>query len=190
MSEFLSFVKARPPPRFPSSLTANQLLLLPLTISALLYALAFHLLLPLYRRHRARYAQYLPLVGGGGSGNDSGEGAATRLRRRVTSALLDFLPTFRFAEPWLAPARGGSSRRDRRRRGRVVDAGEDDDDDENVDEDVDAGDEELEDAVWDGGVVDRRVAPTALPLDRHRRLSRELEEGFMDSSSDEGGDGR
>jgi hypothetical protein len=178
MSEFLSFVK---------------LLLLPLTISALLYAAAFHLLLPLYRRHRARYAQYLPLAGAASSGGgDSGEGAATRLRRRVTSALLDFLPTFRFAEPWLAPARGAASRaRRRRRRGRVVvDAGEDDDYEDNADDDVDVGDEELEDAVWDGGVVDRRVAPAALPLDRHRRLSRDLEEGFMDSSSDDDGDGR
>jgi hypothetical protein len=65
------------------------------------------------------------------------------------------------------------------------------DDDDELDDDVDVGDEELSDAVWDGGVIDRRVAPAALPLDRHRRLSRELEEGFMDSSSDEDdGDGR
>ncbi|OAP56650.1 hypothetical protein AYL99_08762 [Fonsecaea erecta] len=36
-------------------------ILLPLFISLVLYLVVFYALLPLYRRHRARYAQYLPL---------------------------------------------------------------------------------------------------------------------------------
>ncbi|KAK5065237.1 hypothetical protein LTR84_001075 [Exophiala bonariae] len=36
-------------------------ILLPMFVSLVLYLLIFHALLPLYRRHRARYSQYLPL---------------------------------------------------------------------------------------------------------------------------------
>jgi hypothetical protein len=87
----------------------------------------------------------------------------TNLRHRVTEALFAFLPNFRWAENWLLPARE-----------RVVDASDSYDD----------GDEELDDAVWDGtdGPIDRQ--PVNRPDDR-RRLSRDLEEGFRDSSDEE-----
>ncbi|KIW26673.1 uncharacterized protein PV07_06488 [Cladophialophora immunda] len=39
----------------------SRTILLPLFISLVLYLLVFYALLPLYRRHRARYSQYLPL---------------------------------------------------------------------------------------------------------------------------------
>jgi hypothetical protein len=136
-----------------------QSLLGPLLISAILYFLIFWLFLPLYRRHRARYSQYLPLALTSAPIAD-----ASGLRQRVTAALRDFLPNFRSTESWLRPARE-----------RVVDA-----------DDYDA-DEELEDAVWDG-MEGRRDALEGqlghISIDR-RRLSRELEEGFRDSSDDD-----
>jgi len=58
-------------------------------------------------------------------------------------------------------------------RERVTDASADDDD----------GDEELDDAVWDG--TDGRLNFHPQRPDNRRRLSRELEEGFRDSSDDE-----
>ena len=136
-----------------------QSVFVPLVVSAILYALIFHLLLPLYRRHRARYSHYLPL-----SISSNPIPDATNLRHRVTEALFAFLPNFRWAENWLLPARE-----------RVVDASATYDDD---------GDEELDDAVWDGTDISPNHPITNRPDDR-RRLSRDLEEGFRDSSSDE-----
>jgi hypothetical protein len=43
------------------SLTPPQTLLLPLSLASILYILLAHLLLPFVRRHRSRYAQYLPM---------------------------------------------------------------------------------------------------------------------------------
>jgi hypothetical protein len=131
----------------------------PLLISAILYFVVFWLLLPVYRRHRTRYSQYLPLALNSVPLTDT-----TSLRHRIVDALYAFFPNFRYAQSWLRPARE-----------RVVDA-----------DDYDA-DEELEDAVWDG-TDGRRDALEGQPehpdIDR-RRLSRELEEGFRDSSDDE-----
>jgi hypothetical protein len=80
----------------------------------------------------------------------------------VTEALFAFLPNFRWAENWLLPARE-----------RVIDATADDD-----------GDEELDDAVWDA--MDRQIeALHPQRPDNRRRLSRDLEEGFRDSSDEE-----
>jgi hypothetical protein len=127
-----------------------------LVISILLYFLLFHLLLPLYRRHRARYSEYLPL-GIAASSSTS----PSNLRGRISDALHSFLPTFRLAENWLLPGRA-----------RVFSAADDE-----------AGDEELEEAVWDGN--DGGHHPEPRTEDRQRRLSRHLEEGFRDSSDDE-----
>jgi hypothetical protein len=136
----------------------------PLVISALLYALIFHLLLPLYRRHRARYSHYLPLSIASTS-NPIGVPDTTNLRHRVTEALYAFLPNFRWAENWLLPARESIT---------DASAGLDDED----------GDEELDEAVWDG--TDRHIEGFhSHRPDNRRRLSRELEEGFRDSSDDE-----
>jgi len=59
-------------------------------------------------------------------------------------------------------------------RERIIDASQDDDYD----------DEELDDAVWDGS--DGRIANLhPIRPDNRRRLSRDLEEGFRDSSDEE-----
>merc|ERR1712000_77218 len=42
-------------------LNFTKTVLIPVFIAAVLYLVIFHALLPLYRRHRARYSQYLPL---------------------------------------------------------------------------------------------------------------------------------
>jgi len=47
------------------------------------------------------------------------------------------------------------------------------------------GDEELEEGVWDGLDSRRDALDARAVVDSRRRLSRELEEGFMDSSDDE-----
>jgi hypothetical protein len=64
----MNFIKVTNPPslRDPTSehcsvANYNQTILIPIFIALALYLLAFHVLLPLYRNHRARYAQYLPL---------------------------------------------------------------------------------------------------------------------------------
>jgi len=46
-------------------------------------------------------------------------------------------------------------------------------------------DEELEEGVWDGLDSRRDALDARAVVDSRRRLSRELEEGFMDSSDDE-----
>ncbi|KAF2672329.1 hypothetical protein BT63DRAFT_438146 [Microthyrium microscopicum] len=148
---FLSFVKA---------------LLVPLLISALIYCVLFFAVLPLYRRHIARYSQYLPLQSA-----SSTPSIATRARDALSSILPTFLsPNFRFAERWLRP-----------RRGRVDSPGGSE-----VGDDLASQDEELEEAVWDG--IDRRRGGLREGLgmgEERPRLSRDLEEGFRDSSDEE-----
>jgi hypothetical protein len=61
-------------------------------------------------------------------------------------------------------------------RSRITDASANDED----------GDEELDDAVWDGNDGGLNFQPQRPQRpDNRRRLSRELEEGFRDSSDDE-----
>jgi len=146
-------------------------LFLPLIISALLYALLFYILLPLYRRHRARYAQYLPV-----SLASSDTVLPNDLRNRVVDALVTFLSSLPFAAPNLGRWRG-------RGHSRVVDGRDGVDDDDHS-----SGEEELTEAVWDGtdhDAAESRRHESIAREERHRRLSRDLEEGFRDSTDDE-----
>ena len=150
-----------------------QSFLVPLILAALIYAFLTFLVLPLYRRHRQRYAQYLPLSTPS-LGNLSS--STYSIRQRASDALLAFLLPSRFAG-W------------RSRRSRVVDAS----DGERM------RDEELGDLTDDSetdemgmprdSVTDRRRDAYERTSSREsvsdRRLSRELEEGFRDSSDDE-----
>jgi len=131
-------------------------------------------LVPAYRRHRQRYAQYQPV---GGPWPSSLATSTSSLRQRLTAVITTVV----------VPSRWASGRMRRRRR--VVDAeGERPDeemgdmaDDTDVDEDEGAMVPGRRDAVS----LDQREG-----LHSDRRLSRELEEGFRDSSDDEDGPGR
>jgi hypothetical protein len=164
-----------------------QSLILPLLIALILYLVLFHAILPLYRQHRARYAEYLPVSFNSSSPDAILPSSYNTLRTRLAEALVAFILTISTIIP-------SSSTSWARQRGGVSARG-------NVDDDLDSdGDEELEEGVWDGrdGESDRalgramrgrgRGRPT---IERHEetpRLSRDLEEGFRDSSGDEDSD--
>ncbi|KFY88114.1 hypothetical protein V500_06551 [Pseudogymnoascus sp. VKM F-4518 (FW-2643)] len=146
----------------PSPTTTALLLtfLVPLAIAAALYLLLTYALIPLYQRHHARYVSYLPLTALSTS--------TSSFRARVQASIAEYmLPagwrTDFNAHQFAADSRSGSEAGD------------------------DAGEELYE------FVVGRRVG---VSLDARRggaggreevsRLSRDLEEGFADDSSDDG----
>ncbi|KAI9763436.1 MAG: hypothetical protein M1840_000518 [Geoglossum simile] len=145
----------------------RQTILIPALISLVLYLLTTYVFLPLFRRHRQRYSQYLPLPP-----------SSTRLRTTLFT---------------LFPSQGFFSRRNRTRRhgadmGHSVDGGDIEDAIDGAESSV-FDDEEGEDMVGFDIDEQRREA-----LERRRnganrgevvRLSRDLEEGFRDDSSDE-----
>ncbi|KAH0846981.1 hypothetical protein AYO21_02323 [Fonsecaea monophora] len=63
-------------------LNFSRTILLPLFISLILYLVVFYALLPLYRRHRARYSQYLPLP------LESVQSASASLSTRVLNSVI------------------------------------------------------------------------------------------------------
>ncbi|ROT42135.1 hypothetical protein SODALDRAFT_8210 [Sodiomyces alkalinus F11] len=141
--------------------TALKPLLVTAAVSLLLFLIGTYVALPVWRRARQRYAQYIPL--------DSLSSQTSSFRQRVQNGLSQFA-----ANPfWRRNPSGGT----------VVDG-------DAFDDGVASEDgEEL-------GHVDpnsrRRLAEDAQRNgpDNTGRLSRDLEEGFRDDSSDEGGNNR
>lgn len=135
-----------------------QILFLPFLISSILYLLLAHLLLPLYRTHRARYNNYLPMPASLSSTSDS-----------IRSRAANFLTRLALPRSQAQTSASGGVRRD-------------------SSEDL-FGDEEGETMVGfdyrdrtERGVRGGRVES----LWSDGRLSRDLEEGFRDDSSEEG----
>ncbi|KAF2097168.1 hypothetical protein NA57DRAFT_77422 [Rhizodiscina lignyota] len=154
-------------------------ILIPAVFALSLYLLLTYVLLPLWRRHRQRYAQYLPLHSALDFDNIST--STNSFRARLQDALASF---------FLPP-----SIRARWRRSRVVDGSGMRGAGDNGDDDI-IGEDEGEDLVNLSGIeAARREALEARrsELERirrggefsDRRLSRDLEEGFMDSSDEE-----
>jgi len=134
--------------------------LLPATFSLFLYLLITFAILPVYRRYRQRYAQYLPL--------NAISTRTSSLRERVSDALLHFLlPT-----AWRRRALGHPSDVPRY-------AG---DSDGSL-----FGEEEGEGMVGFDVEASRRdaMARQEEAAIAERRLSRDLEEGFRDESDDD-----
>jgi len=130
----------------------------PALISLALYILLSYLLIPIWRRYRNRYSQYLPI--------DRITTRTTSLRHRLQGALVDFLLP--------------SSWRSDFNRGRFAisphegsDSGFDDDEGEEL--------FEVDDNRREALSLDARRGRD----EDGRRLSRELEEGFKDDSDDE-----
>ncbi|CEJ89871.1 hypothetical protein VHEMI05692 [[Torrubiella] hemipterigena] len=126
--------------------------IIPAIISLILFSVVTFVIVPVWRRYRNRYAQYLPL--------DAISNQTASLRSRITSRLASLV----LPSTW---------RRDQE----VIAATGDDDE-------LDDG-EELSavqaDRLRD---LERRMGESRLP-DHTRRLSRDLEEGFMDDSDDD-----
>lgn len=165
-----------------------------MSISAILYLLAFHVFLPLYRRHRARYSQYLPLQTPGLP--DSLHPSS--LRDRLSSIFLRlFLPsTWSFRDRFRRSGAGG-------RRESVLSADGELFDEESGEAMVGFDVQErrrrrdgMERQVSDMNAATRTVSRSggvgrggfATTVASDRRLSRELEEGFRDESSEDEGD--
>jgi hypothetical protein len=158
----------------------QQSLLLPALLALTLYILLSFILIPLYRRHRARYSQYLPLHTNPIS---SLSNSTQNLRSSISSALITFLLPSRWAQ-----------------QNRVVDAR---DGDEELGHGTthhfesgdigygigDSDDEEIDNERRDGLSLSMdartRSRSNVGPEGSDRRLSRELEEGFRDDSDDE-----
>ncbi|KIV98925.1 uncharacterized protein PV09_09312 [Verruconis gallopava] len=154
--------------------------ILPALIALGLYLLLHFALLPLYRRHRARYSQYLPVH------TQSPLATLSSSTSTLRQHLLAFLIPSRWAE-WRWAHRRGE---------RVVNAADGGDDDEEMGEDLEF-DLHLDGERGLAAEERRRRDGLSLSMDGRagrgadsdRRLSRELEEGFADSSDDEEGDG-
>ncbi|KAL2372242.1 hypothetical protein BDBG_07691 [Blastomyces gilchristii SLH14081] len=156
------------------SLDIAKTLLFPALISLAVYLLLSFLIIPFIRRYRQRYAQYLPL--------HTVSAHASTLRERASDALMHFLLPSSWRQRHIFGAQDGE--------GSVFD------------------DEEGEDMV--GFEMDASSRREALEQQRRignnhhsgrgsvetdRRLSRDIEEGFMDDSDEEeeeeeGGDER
>ncbi|EED12508.1 conserved hypothetical protein [Talaromyces stipitatus ATCC 10500] len=160
-----------------SSLDMVKTLLIPAFISLSIYLLLSHLLLPFFRRYRQRYANYLPL--------STISAQTLPIRERIADALMHFfLPT-------------ASWRRRLPRFMRSSTGPEDEDDDSSVDhnrpdnnDSISIFDEEGENMAEMNMSASRREALEAsrrrsFRSDEQVRLSRDLEEGFMDDSDDD-----
>ncbi|KAM4056393.1 hypothetical protein HRG_003309 [Hirsutella rhossiliensis] len=140
-----------------STLSLAKTLFVPAVVSLVIFLLLTFALVPIWRRYRNRYAQYLPL--------DSISERTSSLRHRIMGRFATFGP--------LATFIGGRN---------VAFAPNSVLDDEADGEELDDVDEE----IW--RAIERHV-PAVQP-DNTRRLSRDLEEGFMDDSDDEPVPGR
>ena len=136
---------------------SRQTILVPGLISLVLYVVLSFAVIPLYRRHRQRYSQYLPL--------ETISQRTSSLRSRLSDAIVQFL----LPSAWLHRRPPG---------GRYTAA---DGDGSLFDE------EEGEGLVGFDVDVSRRERLERLDDSEHsdRRLSRDLEEGFQDESDDE-----
>lgn len=152
-----------------------QSLLLPALIALALFLLLTHVLIPAYRRHRQRYAQYLPVSD---SWQSSLASSTSTLRQRMSDALMTLVLPSRWGE-W-------RFRRYASQRSRVVDAEGERGDEEMGDIPEDVEDDDMVPGRRDAVSLDQRSSG----IDSNRRLSRELEEGFRDSSEEEDGPGR
>ncbi|ORY71302.1 uncharacterized protein BCR38DRAFT_453880 [Pseudomassariella vexata] len=140
-----------------STLSVVKTLIVPALISLILFLVSTYILIPLWRQYRSRYSHYLPL--------ETISDRTSSLRSRVQDAIAR----------WIVPSQWRMGMRER-----LVIA----DGDSDVGFSSDEG-EELDVVVGE----DRR---RALSLDTRTeqtdsmmRLSRDLEEGFMDDSDDE-----
>lgn len=153
----------------------EQSIIIPALSALAIYLLITFAIVPLWRRHRARYSQYLPLHSAIPNLDlDNFSNSTSSLRHRFKGAIMSFL------FPWT------------RNFGRVVDGSS---------SPFDTTDEDLEDEL--GGenltalsqiMAARREASEARRSEAERRqrvnssdrrLSRDLEQGFMDSSDEE-----
>ena len=170
--------------------------LIPLLIAILLYLILTFFLLPVYRRHRSRYSQYLP-VGTPSYTTSNSPNSASNIFRRGLSYIHEHILFF--------PSLGDWHRRYGRYRHMQVPsyhtttasnasatAAQPPPSSESEGEIF--GEEEGESLVGFDLPQSRRAEQGRLPADvvsasSDRRLSRELEEGFRDDSSEEGGGG-
>lgn len=150
-----------------------QTILIPLVVSALIYALLTYAILPLIRRHRHRYNQYIPMP----TTLSNVSTHTSSIRRHLPSALsnLFLIPTsWPFRRRHVVDGSGGEHVHD-------------DDDDELFDEEEGEG-------MVGFDIDDRRREALeqrrSMMGEEDRRLSRELEEGFKDESDDEADDER
>ncbi|PFH63069.1 hypothetical protein XA68_18206 [Ophiocordyceps unilateralis] len=139
-----------------STVSSVKTLLVPAVVSLVIFTFLSFVILPIWRRYRARYGQYLPL-------NSLSERTSS-LRHRILGRLPSLGPLATFLSGRtvvLAP-------------NFVIDA------------DLDDGEEldDVDEHVW--RTIERNVPAAAHP-DSTRRLSRDLEEGFMDDSDEESG---
>ncbi|KAK5122855.1 hypothetical protein LTR85_003770 [Meristemomyces frigidus] len=133
----------------------------PAVIAAALYLLLAYLIVPLYRRHRERYSQYLPL----GTITER----TSSLRSRIGNALTNFIlpSSMRWRRDVVVDGRRGSGSGD----------------------DLAFGEEEGESMIgFDVNRLPRGRDERGgrVEIDTQRRLSRDLEEGFKDDSEEEG----
>lgn len=129
----------------------------PALISGLLYVTLSYAIIPLYRRHRQRYAQYLPL--------ETITQHTSTLRSRMSEAILRFI----IPSAWLSGRPPGGRYSAGEGDGSVFD---DEEGEGLVGFDVDALRRDGLERSHDHESSDRR-------------LSRDLEEGFQDESDDE-----
>ncbi|KJZ71875.1 hypothetical protein HIM_08720 [Hirsutella minnesotensis 3608] len=136
-----------------STLALVKTLVIPAVVSLVIFLALTFVLLPVWRRYRNRYAQYLPL--------DSLSERTSSLRHRIMGRFTTFTP--------LATFLGGRT---------VVFAPS-----SSMDPDAEDGEEldDVDEEIW--RAIERHIP--AAQLDNTRRLSRDLEEGFMDDSDEE-----
>ena len=139
-------------------LTSDKTLVVPAIISLILYLLVSYLIVPVWKRYRGRYSNYLPL--------DTISTRTTSFRQRIQGALARYLLP--------------SSWRSDFGRNRYTASAQDGN---GSDFDEDDGEElyEVDDNRREALSLDARRGRD----DDGRRLSRDLEEGFKDDSEDE-----
>ncbi|PHH69958.1 hypothetical protein CDD82_7417 [Ophiocordyceps australis] len=134
-------------------------LVVPAIISLVIFLVLTFLLAPLWRRYRARYSQYLPL--------DALSQHTSSLRHRFAHRFAALTPLATFlAGPRAVFAHGAQTQSS----ASVSDL----DDAEELDE--------IDEVAWRS--IQQHVFTVTVP-DTTRRLSRDLEEGFMDDSDQE-----
>ncbi|PGH06608.1 hypothetical protein GX51_02235 [Blastomyces parvus] len=158
------------------SLDVARTLLFPALISLAVYLLLSFLIIPFIRRYRQRYAQYLPL--------HTVSAHASTLRERASDALMHFLLPSSWRQRQIFGVQNGG--------GSVFD---DEEGEDMVGFEIDESRREaLDQRRRSGGNNNNHNHSDRGSVDTDRRLSRDLEEGFMDDSDDEdeagGGDER
>ncbi|KAI9882938.1 MAG: Processing alpha glucosidase I [Watsoniomyces obsoletus] len=149
-----------------------QTIFVPALISLALYLLLSLVIVPFARSHRHRYDQYLPL--------DALSTRTMSLRQRIA----DSLTTLVLPSTWGFPARGAAdSWPSRARRGSLSDSDDDSDEDDGIFDPEDG--EHLVGVAMDARRREALESRRSDVSNGECRLSRDLEEGFRDDSSDE-----